>query len=414
MPSFSGIRQGSQTAGIVAENGGCALVACRRADTVRSRTPSVRVFHRERDVGQRHVTGNEQEHSMRIRAALVAAATATIVAACAPPPGGGGVTLGKGPVIAVIGDSYLSGQGAPDTPVKRSLLGVVTAAAKWQDRACARSLLSGPGRVAQKLHQLDPLAAQRSINLVNVACSGASLAAGILHPQHLADGSVKPSQIDQVRQLVAGRAVDALIVDGGGNDVHFADIVTNCIIPLHDCSKDASVQTKLAQGLAALNGPHGDDGLYRALIDAIDGVPGTVPALDVKDVFVADYPDPTRNASGGPCANAPLGDPLAGLTGTEATFGSGIVTALDNSLAAMVSQANARPLPHPTWHLIATTAQAFHTSGYCAGAHRSVNTLLDSVRLQNDVNGTVHPNAAGYAVWGDLVTPSLEYLVGVS
>ncbi len=352
---------------------------------------------------------------MRIRAGclvvLAGLAGLGTLAACAPPPGGATAPLGNGLVLAAIGDSYLSGEGAPDAAVQRNLVGLVSKPASWQDRACARSLRSGPARVAQTLHQLDPRAAARTVNMVNVACTGASLVAGILQPQHVGDGTLRPSQLDQVRQIVGKRTVDALLLDGGGNDVHFADIVTNCIIPLHDCSKDPGVQQRLRDGLAALNGPHGNDGLYSKLVDAIDGTPRAAPPFTVKDVFVTAYPDPTRNASGGPCSSAPAGDPLVGITAAEATFGSGVVSSLNQSLAAMVTQADARPLPHPRWHLIGATAPAFKDNGYCAGPTRFVNTVLDSVRLQNDLTGTVHPNAAGYAAWGSIVAGQLGYLV---
>jgi len=347
----------------------------------------------------------------RLTAAMVGVAGLGTLVACAPPPGSAVPPLTNGPVIAAIGDSYLSGQGAPDVPVQRNALGVVTKAAGWQDRGCARSSKAGPAQAAQLLHQRDPRAGQRSVNIVNVACSGASVAAGLLQPQKLADGTLRRSQIDQVGDVVGTRAVDALLVDGGGNDVHFASIVTNCTIPLHDCSKDATVQSELRQGLLALNGPHGDDGLYAQLIDAIDGTSGHPVPFSVKDVFVTAYPDPTRNAAGGPCNAAPAGDPLVGITAAEATFGSGIVSSLNQSLAAMVTQANVRPGLHPAWHLIGATAQTFKVNGYCAGGQRFVDTVLDSVRLQNDLNGTMHPNAAGYAAWGSVVASELGFLI---
>lgn len=347
----------------------------------------------------------------RLTAAVMGVAGLGALVACAPPPGSSTLPLANGPVIAAIGDSYLSGQGAPDAPVQRNLLGVVTKAAAWQDRGCARSSKAGPAQAAQLLHQRDDQAGQRSVNIVNLACSGASVAVGLLQSQTLTDGTVKPSQIDQVGEAVGTRVVDALLVDGGGNDVHFASIVTNCTIPLHDCSKDTTVQTELRQGLLALNGPHGNDGLYAQLIDAVDGTPGHPARFRAKDVFVTAYPDPTRNASGGPCNAAPAGDPLVGITGSEATFGSGIVSSLNQSLAAMVTQANARSGSHPSWHFIGTTAQAFKTNGYCAGGQRFVDTVLDSVRMQNDLNGTVHPNSAGYAAWGSIVAGQLDYLI---
>jgi hypothetical protein len=354
--------------------------------------------------------GNRQRLASVV--AIVAGPVALVaVAACAPPPGGGPITLTNGPIVAAVGDSYLSGQGAPDVPVRRSASGAVLAPALWQDRGCARSSLSGPARTVRRLHELDPQAGRRSINLVNEACSDATVAAGLLGPQHLGDGTNRPSQLDQLAKAVGSRTVDALLVDGGGNDVHFADIVLNCAIPLHDCSTDPSILKEVRAGLAALNGPHGNDGLYRSLIAAVNGSPGHAAEVRVKDVYVTAYPDPTRNAAGGPCSSAPAGDPLAGITAAEATFGSGIVVSLNRSLAAMVTQANAGSAPHPVWHYVAATAPAFRVNGYCAGPGREVNTVLDSLRLQGDLRGSVHPNAFGYLAWGDVVGGQLAGVV---
>ena len=253
----------------------------------------------------------------------------------------------NGPVVAALGDSYLSGQGAPDVPVQaechrcRRRPGDVAG-----PRLCPVHALGAGSRRPPPPPARSPGRA-RTVNLVNEACSDATIAAGLLGVQHLSDGTVRPSQLDQLAKAVGSRPVDALLVDGGGNDVHFGDILLNCANPLHDCSTDATVQRELRAGLLALNGPHGDDGLYRSLIAALNGTPGHPAKVRVKAVYVTAYPDPTRNAAGGPCSSAPGGDPLAGITAREAAFGSGIVASLNHSLAAMVTQANAATTPHP-------------------------------------------------------------------
>ncbi len=82
-------------------------------------------------------------------------------------------------LIVSIGDSYSSGEGAPD--VHQLMDSPVTAKAgpQWEDRRCHRSAASGPARAALAVEQSDPLS---TVTFLSFACSGAGMDTGLTGP----------------------------------------------------------------------------------------------------------------------------------------------------------------------------------------------------------------------------------------
>jgi len=135
--------------------------------------------------------------------------------------------------------------------------------ATWQEDRCHRSAKAGSALAAKQIEDADP---RTSVTFVHLACSGATMAYGLLgwyegtepavdpsNPdEHLTNvkcdaegqpaGWVRPEgciepQVDVAKRLAGGREVDAAYVSIGGNDAHFADIVISCIL-LEPCEDD--------------------------------------------------------------------------------------------------------------------------------------------------------------------------------
>ncbi len=104
---------------------------------------------------------------------------------------------------AVIGDSRVSRVGGP--PVSD---------ATAEDAACGRSADS----LAVELRQL------RSANVLNLACSGASIAEGLRGSQVSADVQV-PAQIGRLKQV---RGLEFVVVAVGPNDLYWSDFLRYC------------------------------------------------------------------------------------------------------------------------------------------------------------------------------------------
>ena len=168
-------------------------------------------------------------------------------------------------LIVSMGDSLASGQGNPDIPqvVDPGVASIgwsLIEPAKWQDERCMRSAFSSHALAAQALEASDP---HSSVTFISFACSGATIntlsygdndplkvaGAGMLRPyrgeitnvpyNNNMEGYI-PAQIDQLRDALVPpsgqdpRQIDSLLISAGGNDIHFAQIVEQCMLNL-DC-----------------------------------------------------------------------------------------------------------------------------------------------------------------------------------
>lgn len=146
----------------------------------------------------------------------------------APPPAVTGKTAG-GHVqirnVVVVGDSTAAGAG------NRPLIDGTA-----EDKACERS---------QDAYAVD-LALANGWKVTNLACTGATIASGLLGPQQVGDRTV-PAQLQQPAVAKA----DLVIISIGANDVHWTDLLELCAIS-QDCSNSAE-QAFFQQQLAGLS-----------------------------------------------------------------------------------------------------------------------------------------------------------------
>lgn len=131
---------------------------------------------------------------------------------------------------------------------------------RWQNRRCHRSANSGQVLAAQRLEDADP---HTSVTFLHLACSGATTWKGLIGGYggqeqwdgEDPDGDLVP-QIAAAADLTEGREVDGAIVSIGGNDVRFADVITNCITkePCYDehAADDPDVATFFSDYCAPL------------------------------------------------------------------------------------------------------------------------------------------------------------------
>lgn len=217
----------------------------------------------------------------RVDAAIAAAAPCDVpVTVELPYPNGADISVGlvgeqpitlkvkvRDLLIVGLGDSFASGEGNPDVPVEfgsekrhqnlypRRLNNDVSGSAQWIDELCHRSLYGHQLRAALQLAIENE---QSSVTFLGYACSGASIANGILGPQEYVQrvatdgagpasryvsGGSKDSQIYwllrelcEVKPEQAGdlwtcpdnkyrRPVDYVFLSIGGNDIGFANVV---------------------------------------------------------------------------------------------------------------------------------------------------------------------------------------------
>jgi hypothetical protein len=303
-----------------------------------------------------------------------------------------------------LGDSYGSGEGVPP----------------FADARCDRSTRAASAQAALKLEEADD---KTSVTFVHLACSGAQIPMGVdgpyegVNPIKLPNGSfdVLPSQIDSLKALIGTRRVDLLSLSIGGNDMGFAPMVKSCIdvsfilafplwLTLPPCWVDVTGAGGLLTGFVPAarifaNGMSTLPSRFNALSKSLLSIPGLAP----ERVYITEYPDPTTADDAlycgwpwpSPVNPRPWAEPL-GLPGVDFTefawFGNVVVPTLNGTIKSLADGFG--------WNYVGGIASAYFRHGYCA-VDRFVNNLPDSLLLQGDTSGSVHPNLKGQAVARD-------------
>ena len=346
-------------------------------------------------------------------------------------------------VIIAFGDSYASGEGDPEVAGNYALDGRPGTAEVWTrtsdqpafDAAwrCHRSPKAGAARAAATLQARYP-----GINIVfaSFACSGAQADSGVLgvyagSDDHFVTSPAVASQISQAETFLAtqpDRRVDAIVMNIGGNDAHFADIIRDCLfipdVPVPQLSASAPVVLKGCEsnpytfsnfhtGLASLAGPNG---LYSQINTAIN------TRLAPGRVYITEVPNPTRGSDGQFC-NLSGPAPYNNATRTEAQFiETTVMTGLNTQFRTSAGQMQPTP-----WVLVSGIAADYRTHGICSTSSwfRSAD---EAMRIQGPElftfhltapdgsqvsvgalsSGFLHPNSAGYAAIGNRVAAQVD------
>lgn len=292
-------------------------------------------------------------------------------------------------LIISIGDSVASGEGVPDIAPLNPLT-----PESWQDQQCHRSALAGPAQAALALEEMDD---KTSVTFVHLACSGATIKDGLVGSYRGIEPGVElPPQVEQAAALAGGREIDAIPVSIGANDVHFSKIVEMCLLrPMCHTDSPGSAARFFARKVSHL------PGWYDILQTGF-----RLSSIDPSRVFITQYFDPTRDDLGNVCDGTILADaPVAGpnsiqISGAEAEWASNVMLV---QLDAQVRSAAARH----DWTFVDGIRAGFQTHGYCAGS-RWIVTMTESLALQGDKNGTIHPNVPGHAFYGLQLAASLR------
>lgn len=214
-----------------------------------------------------------------------------------------------------MGDSYASGEGNPRNVDAFLAQGSAGFTPYWDSDDCNRSVHGAPAQAALRLEKSSP---KTSVTFVYVACTGATVNAGILGAQR-ANGQTT-SQVEQAAALIGDRTVDVLTLSIGGNDVGFTSILSACALaqdcplaraPFGSLATFPSVQDGVQTRTAGL--PAAFDRIARCFTGPscvlADG--RIIPALRIANpgrVLPTLYPDITRSAAGAPCTYLTITD----------------------------------------------------------------------------------------------------------
>ena len=293
-------------------------------------------------------------------------------------------------LIVSIGDSVASGEGNPDIAT------IGPTPETWQDQQCHRTAIAGPAEAAALLERADP---KTSVTFIHLACSGATIASGLIGPYTgVEEGVALPPQLDDLEVYTAGREIDAITVSIGANDVRFSELVKMCLKQA-DCSRDQPGKAAHLFGQKVSRLP----GWYADLQNGFLG-----RQVDPSRVFITQYFDPLRDDARNVCPSGTvLGDvPVVGsaplswkITHEEASWASTMMLVrLDSEVRNAATSYG--------WNFVGGIQDPYRAHGYCAFS-RWVVKFSDSMVFQGDPNGALHPNAPGHELYGNRIADEL-------
>ena len=262
----------------------------------------------------------------------------------------------SGPVV-VIGDSFSSGEGA------------------------GSYLDEGEPKCHRAQTAYGAVLGGRQTHLI--ACSGAVTA-------DVTDKSQHPSEPPQAKALQDIPDNPGLVyLTIGGNDIHFGDIVTGCI--LGNCTADRAEMTRRLSDI-----PQRKESLkktYRAVMKAANTRERVKKRQGkVAPLIVSPYPDPLWEKEQGNCATVM---PNVSLSPSEISYGRQILTLLNRTVRDAVTELSKEGYPVYYAQDVVDLAKPNHT--IC-----NSDSYFVKVNLQNyvhDRNELFHPNISGHEAW---------------
>lgn len=381
--------------------------------------------------------------------------------------------------VVGLGDSFASGEGNPDIPIRLSsersvsygevkrgpgMAGYparvgswsqigdpefIKSNAVWLDQACHRSLYSHQLRTALQLAIEDP---HRSVTFLGLACSGATIVDGFFlrykghewvpNPPILSQiSAVAAAQCEghdapwqdlpeayhingQIPDLQGGlklrkcdaksaRRIDLLMVSIGGNDVGFARLVANAVLPNSSTLRTLGGWLGQVHGATEATARFNElKARYKSLNRAIHYILH-IPWEQSDRVLMTGYPPLALMEDGrSVCPDGNAGMDVIdefNLTRAKAVTSNGVATALHRVMRDAATEHN--------WTFVDSHRRKFLGRGICAGYVDSALNTVDDLRIPRRVDGVWNPyNPAEYKPYASrqrwFRTPNDAFLTG--
>ena len=347
--------------------------------------------------------------------------------------------------VVAFGDSYAAGEGAPGTTGVYDSDGTNPhPRAAWSGTATDTGFTGDveTGVLgAQRCHRSPRATAARAVKALalefpdidfdfrSFACSGAKIDVGLMQPYEGAEDADPdhkvPAQIQQANDYLAtlpaaSRRIDALVMNIGGNNLGFADVIKRCTgIPIAsgDCeppaSHDAESMILTGAGTDRPDQTGLDDvpRLYNELAGRLDrtAASGLKIARVPDHVFLTGVPNPLAGDFGGCASLTGPFDYENRISAAEIPWLVG--TAFPTINGAFSAAAGTR------WTFVPTEAAV--SRGMCAAGGGLFNRNRDALKTQGAnvaafgavasvSGGWVHPNSQGYAALGPVLADAMD------
>jgi hypothetical protein len=285
--------------------------------------------------------------------------------------------------IAYMGDSYASGEGAPDGFQTRN------SEAVWRlNELCHRSEKSGGMLAIRRIINLNK---ELEIDYVNTTCSGATLLDFFIKDQDKSDvglGNFRKNkiQLEQVEDWLRSNGydgIDILLSDGGGNDVGFGPIASEGLSAFFsDISNNTIMKNDIERQLNLLTET------YSAYMDKLNST------IEVGRIVWFNYPNPTKDKNGVLCT------PDATRYGfcwgpLEMQISNSDWNYIANDVFVKLNEQVENAANTHGWDFVDISARS-NRNGLCNCDDRYFNTFGNSQDNQGDEFGTLHPTPKGF------------------
>ena len=268
----------------------------------------------------------------------------------------------------------------------------------WLEKEAHRSLRSGHAYAAQLLEDLQK---GTVITFLPFSRSGSEIPFGLIGPRtsgstiiDLWAGSL--GQIDEVKNTIGTRRIHALLIYIGVNDIGVASTLKNLV------EGDAPI---LGQGDPTQAREDAMAVALKKLEDLpqrFDDLAALLAVLNVGQVYLTEYPtglfDDVNGISAPGCEV--FSGPMLNLSRRDAELVQFLASQLNTVLAAVAAKYH--------WIYVAGIDQRLRRSGYCTSFdRRAFVTCVESLLMQGDTEGTIHPNFRGHKAIGEVIAASV-------
>ena len=289
--------------------------------------------------------------------------------------------------------------------------------AYWQEPNAYRSYRSGHSLAARLFESENEYGADR-VTFLSFARTGSKIRDGLLGPRttdtpllganmSLDVWTKNRGQIQEVRDTILGRRIDALMITVGVNDLGFSGALTNLVendasilsaLGVHHDSREKVARDREKQIKTDL--PR-DFELLKQSVDSM---------LNPRHVLITEYPaglftkfnDQNRVVDGGPC-----GIFTGALGNLDLDVNDGRTIRHLGQLLNGLIQTKASQFG---WTYVDGIEHGFNGHGYCA-KHSYFVSAEESCLHQGDFEGMVHPNEKGHTVTRDRIVQAMRKML---
>jgi hypothetical protein len=264
----------------------------------------------------------------------------------------------------------------------------------WLEREGHRSLRSGHAYAAQLLEGLQQGVL---VTFLPFARSHSEIQNGLIGPRiddHTQiDGWIGDiGQIDELLHTIGARRINALLISIGANDIGAVNTLKNLV------AGDAPV---LGQN-DATQARHDAEAAALAKLAALpakfDDLAAALTVLNIGQIYLTEYPTTMfDDVNGNPAHGCEVfSGPQLNLSIRDADLVKSLASQLNNALADAAAKHH--------WIYINGIDQRFHGRGYCTpDGERYFVQCVESLLMQGDTEGTIHPNDLGHKAIGEAV-----------